>query len=539
MRKEWGALIAAAMLTSCLAGCAGNTETNIAELALGEVTTSDVYPQETDVTLRYWMKMDPNVASRFNSFNETVLKEELEKQTGIKLSFEHPVSGQENEAFNIMIASGDAADIMEWGWSSYVGGPEAAIREGVITPLNSYISKVSPNLKKVLTEHPDWQKMLTTDDGNLYQYPFIRPDDVLSTYMTYIIREDLLQQAGLEEPDTLEEWENVLYRFQEMGVEIPLMMRYSNAYLRTFSPFMSCFGISGDFYHDKDNVVKFGPYESGFGEWIKQMHQWYADGILDKEFADLTSSRIDAAIATGKVGAYYDGVSSVARYKQAASDPSFRFVPIKVPTQKKGEPAMFGQKDFPVLDMAAISADSKHKELAARFMDFGYSDAGNLLYNFGIEGVSFTYNENREPQYIKELLDPATNGGMTYGQALDNYTRGTYMGPFAQAPSYIKQVYKYDEQKLAFDRWGTQTLDYKLPMIYMTAEESKKFNDIMTPIDTYREEMVAKLIAGKEDISKLPAYFEELKRMGIEEAIALKQAAYDRYLSRGLVELTE
>ena len=64
--------------------------------------------------------------------------------------------GQEAAAFNIMQSSDDMPDIIEYGWSGYPGGPDKAIDDKFITPLNSYIEKVCPNLKKLYDEHPDW-----------------------------------------------------------------------------------------------------------------------------------------------------------------------------------------------------------------------------------------------------------------------------------------------------------------------------------------------------------------------------------------------
>ena len=58
-----------------------------------------------------------------------------------------------------------------------------------------------------------------TDEGNYYYYPFIVPDDVLSSYVTFIIRKDLLDKAGLPVPETLDEWETALYAFRDMGVK--------------------------------------------------------------------------------------------------------------------------------------------------------------------------------------------------------------------------------------------------------------------------------------------------------------------------------
>ena len=408
-RRILAVIFAVAITVGALGGCGEKQQGQEDSGELKEVTTGDTYPLETDVTLRYWMQMNANYSAVRNSMNDSKLKENLEKQTGVKLEFEHPVAGQEQEAFNILQSSGDAPDIIEWSWSSYPGGPDTAIEDGIIVPLNSYIDKVSPNLKKILEENPSWAQQLTTDSGYLYQYPFIRPSDVLSTYVTYMIRKDLLDKGGLEEPETLEEWDTVLHAFLDMGVETPLMMKYNNAQLELFSPFMSCFDIAGTFYHDENNTVKFGPYEENFRSWVAQMRKWYEEGILDKEFADVTVSRMDAVIANGKNGAYYDGVSSIARYKQSAADPSIQYIPLKVPTKTKGELAMYGQKDFPVLDCAAISMDSEHKEIAARFLDFGYSEAGHLI-DIRIGGRGVLYVSGHGPGHAHPHLYPGAAG---------------------------------------------------------------------------------------------------------------------------------
>ena len=99
-------------------------------------------------------------------------------------------------------------------------------------------------------------------------------------------------------------------------------------------------------------------------------------------------------------------------------------------------------------------------------------------------------------------------------QAMCKYTRCTYKGPFPQSVEYIYQYYRTDKQREALGLMQSNTLDYKLPNLSYSTEEQQRLPDIMTPIDTYRSETLAKLISGKLDISYLDTYFEELKRMG-------------------------
>lgn len=533
-------LLTAAALTASLAltACGTDTKTKASDpTALDQVTTPDTYPIETDVTLRYWMQLPAQVSAQATSMNDTELSKYLAEETGIKVSFEHPVAGQEAAAFNILQASGDAPDIIEWSWAEYPGGPQGAINDKLIIPLDSYIEKVSPNLKSLLEKNPEWKKSITSSEGHIYEYPFIKDNPTLLTYMTYTVRQDLLDRAGLSAPVTFEDWETMLYKFKDMGIASPISLRLTNFYLQYCSPFTSKFGIVGGWYQ-KNGKVQFGPAQEEFGDYIKMLKRWYDDGILDREFADITPNRITAGVTNGNIGSLYCSVGGeLGNYLSALpAGSSIKLSPVTVPVERVGETPMWGQKDYPVVDCAAISYDSKHKELAARFLDYGYSEKGELTYNFGRENVSYTYQDSDRgshlPTYTAQVTDKNANGGLSLAQGIAKYARACYSGPFVQDLGYLYQYYTRPEQQAAFDVWGSDALNYKLPknLIYEGDEESR-FKDIMTAVDTYREESLAKFIAGKTDIGQLDNYFAQLKSLGIGEAISIQQKAYDRYQS--------
>ena len=68
--------------------------------------------------------------------------------------------------------------------------------------------------------------------------------------------------------------------------------------------------------------------------------------------------------------------------------------------------------------------------------------------------------------------------------------------------------------------------------IQMTAEENKEYNKIMVDVDTYRQEILYKTIAGQIGLDQKDAYYQGLKDRGIERAIEIQQAAYDRFMNR-------
>jgi|GEM_PF-4387181 hypothetical protein len=62
------------------------------------------------------------------------------------------------------------------------------------------------------------------------------------------------------------------------------------------------------------------------------------------------------------------------------------------PVLNQGETPKFGQEawSYGANASAAISKDAKNPKLAAQVLDYAYSKAGDLLYNYGTEGKSYT-----------------------------------------------------------------------------------------------------------------------------------------------------
>lgn len=188
-RKPVAVLAAMATVASLLAGCGSKTggtsstggETKETSKAAegssnanagGEVS----YPLADGGELTYWLQLNTNASANFTNLGETELGKALQEQTGITIKFQHPAAGadQAKEQFNLIVADGNLPDIMEWQWvKMYPGGPEKAIKDGVIIPLNDIIDQYCPNLRKYLTENPDVDKMIKTDDGNYFAFPFI------------------------------------------------------------------------------------------------------------------------------------------------------------------------------------------------------------------------------------------------------------------------------------------------------------------------------------------------------------------------------
>ena len=73
---------------------------------------------------------------------------------------------------------------------------------------------------------------------------------------------------------------------------------------------------------------------------------------------------------------------------------------------------------------------------------------------------------------------------------------------------------------------------YIYPPASPSIEDSETLAQILNNVKTYSEEMESKFIAGILPISDFDKYVAQLKKFGIEDAIRIKQAAYDSYMAK-------
>ena len=79
----------------------------------------------------------------------------MEKLTGVKVTFIHPPTGQAAEKFNLMMASKEFPDAIEYNWAKYQGGATKAVSDKVLFPLNDIMDEHAPNLASIMKEYPE------------------------------------------------------------------------------------------------------------------------------------------------------------------------------------------------------------------------------------------------------------------------------------------------------------------------------------------------------------------------------------------------
>lgn len=525
-KKTVALLMAAAIITSMCAGCGERNVSDGGEIegkyGKGEIT----YPIETEgEELTVWTYSNPNVLKTCSDFNDTLYAQEIQKQTGIKVKFITPPVGDTGEAFNLLFSSNDLPDIICYNWKTFSGGgPDGAINSGYLFAFNDYLEDYAPNFYKTLKENPDFDKSAKSPEGNYYSFGTIS-----HTVPVFgpIVRQDWLDELGLEKPETIEDWYNMLKAFKEKkGAEFPLTCMNSS-FLYSEGIFESAYGTTDTFYRDGD-TIKFGPLDDSYKEFVKEMTKWYSEGLIDRNIASTDGEAADAKILNDKTGATIGWLAStLARYNNSKAEGStMNLEAAKYPVKNKGEePAVYGKIQSLYADYAAISTTCKNKELAMRYLDYGFSEKGILTYTFGIEGESYVM-EDGKPKYTDMVKN--NPDGLSVSEALGLYCGSMKGGAsWLTNDAYLQQLSSEREIK-ATETWKYND-EHCMPNLLMSSAEQKEYTDIMTEVETYIQETTIGVICGNLPISTLDGMNEQLKAMDIDRAIEIQQNAYNAY----------
>jgi len=479
-------------------------------------------------TITYWSEFSGVMETGAQSFADLPCMQELMKRTGVNIEYIHPSSTDYAEQFNLMVASGEYPDVIEYGIYSYPGGPQAAIDDNVIIPLNDVFEKYCPNLTKYLKENPEVEKAIKTDNGQYFCFPAVYNDDYLQVYSGLIARKDLLDQLGMQNPETIDEWTEMLRGFKSLGIESPFISTPGNLYAIT-----QAFGINAGRYVE-DGEIKYGVLQPEYKDAVKLLNSWYQEGLLEPNLATVDNNMVKQNMISGTSAVGYGNTGGgIGTWMNANKDnPSYNLTALKYPVLKKGDTPFFGQREHAAaLSLtASISTQCDDIEAAAKVLDYAYSEEGLLLFNFGIEGESYEMIDGY-PTYTEKVTN--NENGADMSTMIQYYARPNGIGPSIRDRRYMEQFAALPQQKESIEVWSqTEAKDHMLPQVTLTAEEREQISTKQTDITSYVNQMFLKYVTGVEDMSSFDGFVAKVKEMGAEEINSVYQNAYDRYMAR-------
>jgi len=541
------AAMTVSLFSACGSGKTAKTENNSGSSSTASTSDNTLPIVKDKLTLTYWMPLETKYSATMKNINDMEMSKELEKRTGIHIEYQHPVAGQETTQFNLMIASGDLPDILETNWMGKPGGPDKALQDGVIIDMTDLVNKYAPNYKSMLEKTPQAVKELTTRTGKHYMMSGVYEDSEMMIMQGLQMRKDWLDKLGLKVPETISDWYTTLKAIKEKDPngngkadEIPLLsLGYKSniSLIDNVGIFASAWGVGQDYYSADDGKVKFGPIQPEFKEFLKEMNKWYKEGLIDPDFATTDKKMFDSKITEGRAGAWSAGLmGDMGKYLTFFKSQNPPGAVIAAPYPKlsasgKAYNMNTNMNSRIVTSGCSITKANKHPVETVKWFDYSYSKEGNLLYNYGIEGL--TYNVvNGKIEFTDLVLKNPQGWDRT--TALGHYCRGAAATGAHNPDLGIFDMRAYMPEQLDAKKkiWKAASVDHTLPNLVPEESESQKQASILTEVYTYANEAITKMVMGAEPIDNFDKFVDTLKKMKIDEATAIKQKALDDFKSK-------
>lgn len=565
--------LSALLLVSALAGCSSSssseTSSSSSQAASGSASSSQsavssdvaqsgpALPLEDPLTITIFSNFNAKFVGKVEDYNDIPFVKWWREQTGADIQFETVANEVVNEQFGLRIASRDLPDVFN-GVGAYTGGDLQALADGVIVSLTPYMEQgYMPNLSKFYETFPHYDEIMRTSTGEYLCVPAIRGFSENLNSNGLVVRKDLLDQAGLDVPTTIDEWDTALRAFKEMGV-IPFSPRDSK-WLNTNMPFISAWNMCYFEYQD-EGVVKYGAVQPEFKEYLELMHNWYMDGLLDPDYLTSDTKTITAKVSAGLVGSYVGAAGGNLKNPWYALveedvDSPVEYIGAPVPTLEKGATPKIGPRydEYTANSGYYITSQCENPELTALVLDFIYSEEANKALYFGVEGENYVIDENglinryqqqADGTYVDLLESWQPNfGDAGAGQIIGivDYDKGVILDPegsdvvatmpLGDNPTalQLKQRHIDEVRAEALSLWASFEAVNRVPALNYTVEDAQARADVYGDIETYVYEGVTQFIMGQRDLDTFDAFVAEIEAMGVNDALAITQKYLDAY----------
>ncbi|MDR7124569.1 extracellular solute-binding protein [Pseudotabrizicola sp. 4114] len=435
-----------------------------------------------------------------------------------------------SEAMNLLLATGDLPDIV--GGNAIQQPVNQYGPEGAFVPLNDLVREHAPNIQAFWDENPGLMEAISAADGNYYYIPYL-PDGKFGR--AWYIRQDWLDKLGLEQPQNVDEYYQVLKAFREQDPngngrkdEIPYFGRQWEEVLRLLN-LWDARSSGSDTYHDfyvNDDGQVVHPYaQEAYRVGLSNIAKWYAEGLIDPEIFTRGASSRDYLLSENLGGSTHDWFASTSGYNIPLAEkvPGMNFIPFLPPASVNGV-RMEEHRRIPIKpDGWAISYANEHPVETIKYFDFFFTPEGSNLANFGVEGKTWDMVDG-EPVYKPEVLnsDQPVNSQM--------YLEG------AQIFRGYPQDYRYEWQWTSeAAREGIELyeandllIDQFLGVAF-NAEEQAVYDKFWPSLLTYMLERQQAWILGSGNVeADWDAYLSTLDRMGYAQVIEVMNSAHKR-----------
>jgi putative aldouronate transport system substrate-binding protein len=464
---------------------------------------------------------------------------ELTKRTNVKFNSTVIPLSDYNQKRSVMVGAGNAPFIIP---KTYHPSEEEYIAGGAILPVSDYVH-LMPNFQAKVQKwgiQAEIDAQLKQADGKYYLLPGIH-EDVWLDY-SLAIRSDILTKLNLQPPTTWDELKTVLTAMKPLANKYPLSDRWSttpegpgaNTLLAHMSDgYDTRAGWDWQPYHWDTNTSKFvfpGAMDN-YKAILAYLNDLVKSGLMDPESFTQQDDQAKQKFGTGKsfvISTNAQELINTYRKDLTAQVPGGTVVKIPRLMGPMGATKRGTRLENGII-ISTKAKDSKNFVAMMQFIDWlWYSDAGQLLAKWGIQGQTFTGSVDDGSLKLASDVDWA--GLNPTGTKKLNKDFGFFNGVFAYGGStkFLDTQFTPEEKQFQ-DAMAQRKLRPSEPAHPLTADEREQTTLWATALKDHVNQQSLKFILGQRPLTEWDAYVTELKGKNMDQLIDIHNKAADRF----------
>jgi putative aldouronate transport system substrate-binding protein len=460
-----------------------------------------------------------------------LLWSEITKRTNVTLDVTVVPSSDYEQKRSLLISTGDAPLLIP---KTYPGSETQFIPSGAILPVSDYVNLMPNYAKKI----KDWSlesdlKQVLQGDGKYYVLPGLHEKPKYD--YSFALRKDILDKEGLQLPKSYDELYTVLKKLKEKYPDIyPYSDRWKvDGILNVVAP---TFGVSAGWgaggginYDAKADKFFFGPITDDYKALVTYFNKLIKEGLMDPESFIQTDDQAMQKFVTGKSFVIGTNTQETVKYntnlEANLGKGKFEVAQIAAPAGPKGDVVYSSRIENGVMISSKAKDNPNFKEIM-RFVDWlWYSDEGQELTKWGVEGTTYTKTNG-----TRQLATDVTYNGINpSGTKTLNKDFGFSGGVFSYGGSQELKLSMMSKAESDFQSLmaNKKILPIAPPILYST-DEREQGNMITTPLMDYVKAMTSKFMLGSEPLTNWDKYVAECKAKGADKVVDLANSVYTK-----------
>jgi ABC-type glycerol-3-phosphate transport system substrate-binding protein len=408
---------------------------------------------------------------------------------------------QSVEALNLLLGSSDPIDTFQApSWYDY---------RQVIIPLNDLLEEHGQAILEMIPEE-EWA-VCTDAEGNIMCIPRLT---LTSPYITWV-RQDWLDELGLEVPTTVEELEAVFTAFRESKPDAVMATRYVDIAAASVGGFTE-FGRSS-WLDESDGQVKPWILQPGVRDWVAKISEWFAnDWWFADSFATYDEPELFRTCNIGVWMGWYSRITLITpQIESACEGIEWTRAPITGPAGEFATVNPQGSGGY------VVTAKSQNPAAVIQFYNWVWEDITNqIVARYGLPEEGWNWVDeanavvevNRDYGYVSEYTMPHLRGEIRYQ---------------VQDPARAWHTEYLGTELLNFS-------DAKMPMEATFAFDGSRINEAVPGLgDLNRliDEQLTLFITGQRSLDDWDSFIADLDRAGMQDWIGALTEQYNEKMA--------